>query len=1044
MIIRSFKPDDADQIANLLNESGYGPVKFNLPLRGKDIEKLHQEKYFLKRFVAEEKNKIWATYYLCKECGERLSDENAIWGGQFVIHPLKRHHKISFDLFFKALHNLEKKIKHVDLRVLPNNLSAYFLYKRLGFLRINSSYDQDGLIKLVNYLPVLFQFASDAGIKLDEKELYDGLQSLTLKKAIRTFKKDSFHYNNIKVVEYEFKIKNSEIIKTLIDISNGEIVFFENDSFLFELRTNSSSVFFPNEKLSLIMNLINKKNHVEEIIISAGKKEKHYVMAAKERKNLMETLSFPKRGIKIVKRELTTKANNFKFHFGLPIKIINPLEIGFIPSSLFLKINQEEKLLLIIKNNSNVEYDLTLQFNPSTPYLKISPNQMEFKLEQKERREFNFHLSADKKVKGEIKLSLMQRNHELISKKEIKFSVREFDELAVINEGGKILIENSIIRYKINLNNGDFHVIKKHGEYIATHKWPQLGPPFIGGFLTPCHRKISAKIKPSPFPMIILNEETNDFIILKTICFPHSFWLKIMFKIIRKSNRDQNTFSQVKCEFRTHLNDGSFYFPYSGSIIKAPIIKGSFPFMMTNFEGTVGDIFILKDKSNWSAWEKDGFIAGLIWQKTEKIEFGNNRMPNIYYSLASQNKTGFPPVMFYFGPGNFKLIKAYYEDFFSINPGPNEEREIEKIKEKIPLILENNSNENEILFTLETLRKQAQKGKIIFDIKNNGEINLKEVFFQNLNFDNPITIKNSLKLNPSQKIVPLKITFSSNHFYKEIIYPIIILGEKDKKPIITNEKEQSKFASLDNNTLIFKIDPKFHGSIFSLSFNNFELLNSSYPQIKPVGVDHKFVGGIHHLTRPIKYNPDQNTFHCFHKNEYTINTIKNEFHGWLGKGFKLSNYNGYWQEEIEYLTFWESNFIYLNLIFINKSEKNFAFRSFLNIYPKFTRKTSLVYINNNEGIPIGERRLIISKKDDLLFEDKTKEIFFLLQIDEQGKITLQDYEKEMTYLSWENKVFLSANSKCQFHGIIAVYNNSLEKELITKGCQYLLACRKSY
>jgi hypothetical protein len=155
--IRDYNPStDADSVAEFYSRNNYGPARHGGTLTGSQLNLILAERGLHLLLVAEDRGRIIGTIGYLRVSGRRVSRDDELFAGMFVIDPGYRAGFLAGRLFTGSFGRLlEDGITALRVEVNPANVTAFPLYIRVGFrsAEADPQPDQDGYIELVSHLP---------------------------------------------------------------------------------------------------------------------------------------------------------------------------------------------------------------------------------------------------------------------------------------------------------------------------------------------------------------------------------------------------------------------------------------------------------------------------------------------------------------------------------------------------------------------------------------------------------------------------------------------------------------------------------------------------------------------------------------------------------------------------------------------------------------------------------------------------------------------------------------------------------------------------
>jgi hypothetical protein len=155
--IRDYNPStDAESVAEFYSRNNYGPARDGGALTGFQLNLILAERGLHLLLVAEDRGRIIGTIGYLRVSGRRVSGDDELFAGMFVIDPGYRAGFLAGRLFTGSFGRLlEDGITALRVEVNPANAKAFPLYIRVGFrsAEADPQPDQDGYIELVSHLP---------------------------------------------------------------------------------------------------------------------------------------------------------------------------------------------------------------------------------------------------------------------------------------------------------------------------------------------------------------------------------------------------------------------------------------------------------------------------------------------------------------------------------------------------------------------------------------------------------------------------------------------------------------------------------------------------------------------------------------------------------------------------------------------------------------------------------------------------------------------------------------------------------------------------
>jgi ribosomal protein S18 acetylase RimI-like enzyme len=225
--IRHYNPTtDAEPVAEFYNRNHYGPARDGDTLTGRRLNLVLAERGVHLLLVAEDRGRIIGTIGYLRVSGRRVSREDELFAGMFVIDPGYRAGFLAGRLFTSSFsHLLEDGITALRVEVNPANVTAFPLYIRVGFrsAEADPQPDQDGYIELVSHLPgVVSRLLRDLASDVPLGDVFSSFSWRTMaagrNRSIRhgvTTQPDGDVF-----VEYDFTVRG-EAIRVTVRMADG-------------------------------------------------------------------------------------------------------------------------------------------------------------------------------------------------------------------------------------------------------------------------------------------------------------------------------------------------------------------------------------------------------------------------------------------------------------------------------------------------------------------------------------------------------------------------------------------------------------------------------------------------------------------------------------------------------------------------------------------------------------------------------------------------------------------------------------------------------
>ncbi|MEZ2391848.1 GNAT family N-acetyltransferase [bacterium RCC_150] len=154
-LIREYEPADAVRLAAHFLRCGYGPHYGSSQLGANSMAAVLAERVPELFMVALDGEDIIGCIGFMRGSGRRVTRENELFAGLFVLDPRYRNSMLAGNMFVKSFEKLVALgTRAMRIEANPTNKKAFPLYLRVGFrARPDARADEDGYVELVSHLP---------------------------------------------------------------------------------------------------------------------------------------------------------------------------------------------------------------------------------------------------------------------------------------------------------------------------------------------------------------------------------------------------------------------------------------------------------------------------------------------------------------------------------------------------------------------------------------------------------------------------------------------------------------------------------------------------------------------------------------------------------------------------------------------------------------------------------------------------------------------------------------------------------------------------
>ncbi|MGQ9557830.1 MAG: GNAT family N-acetyltransferase [Desulfurispora sp.] len=638
--VRPFQVQDAAGVAELYNRYGYGPITHGYPLTAEDIQRAMVERGKIRFVVAVNENgRVVGTMSFHPVSGQKAASPGAVWGGKFFIHPEYRLGQIPAQLFTKGIEYLvERGYNRIDTEVAPGNLTAISLYKRVGFRRTYRS-----IIDGDDYLEMINYTPYLAryfqqALNLKENTYLDKNVAQGWKNLLSTLAARSSEVDSI-------YWHGREVVSYDLEIEQARI------QCLIDLECE--------QIIALYSNIFSFECYPHADRWQAGAGEE-------------VTLCF---------RYINTSQTDFR----LAVRQCWPdgREVALLEGMLLEPGASWEKELSVVLPESGgplvLENRLLLE--------EIWPGQTN-------RFYFTFALPL-KTVAGAAAGG--GRGQKVVECWNTSGQVR------VSMDERQWCLENAAIKVRLDARTGALEVVERTtGKVMVQEPWPDLGPPFPGGFKRPAERPLrlvewqesagrSELVLESPANIWWWRDKASlsamqppggemlcGYTLRRRYVLGTDGTLLIGSELHKKhfdtaaGERDSAGASQSR-EFFLRLYPWAsqrlldLTVPLKSGLCRLPVIYEKFPFLTHDYEGMrSGDLPLSPDDytAPWSAFSGEGMVVGLIWPGAHEVRFGLHWMPSVLYRVMlplSGEMHRFPNYYYFCGAGDYRQVARCWQ-----------------------------------------------------------------------------------------------------------------------------------------------------------------------------------------------------------------------------------------------------------------------------------------------------------------------------------------------------------------------------------------------
>lgn len=977
--IREFRESDAKELAEMWNECDLlipGEMSGGASLTAEVVIDAYFRANIIHRTIALEGKEIIASMDMI------AGMDNEIYVTNIVVKPSHQRSlvvlRLVFHNFYQLLNDFKNnkytKCKRLITQTWPSNQIARRLYQRCGFYEISNG-------DFSNYLPGLMQNQLCREYLLKHKFPFEFVPyDYTILQIMKTHKEEELRANkywkNLRVYPYYFNM-DGDIFHVYIDELTQDFTLFENNNILV-----FCSVFNPNITVGIprqiewkIKNKQDKtlpvkfKVETDNRISLCNDLEKSFILKQREEITIKDKARCSSGSSGVTEIKTVLEIDNQKILLKSGLKIFQPLTISFESGSVLLQEQEETKIPINIQNNTDKQITGFLNISSDSSSVRIKENRKNYSVKALASLSIPITLEAEKGGIFFLEVNTYLNQWGIsVPRKIVTIKVPKPLEIIGGISDSEAVVENDYNSFVFNKSNGRMGIIDKfNGKVVLSQDWEELGPPYkflergsdFNNFETSLEKK-------DDFYIVTISASSINYqglILQKKLFINSSSITKIEYKLHNTSSKNHSPTLMIKT--KNFQDNAHIIFPVNDRVVSEPFVINEFPderfIDLPLNSGDYGE--------GWSCFQVKDRISGLIWNKADRVEYGESKLPYLFFRIP-QIKSGenieLDSIYMFSGYGNWKIIQKYYQNFFGKKEKTIAAEKVERINifnanwENDPILLRRDTQvEN---FTLENCRRKPIRGKITIRVPKGSSVHPNK-FDVLSTFDQPFKKDLVIKSQRPENfdITFGKISFRTQFADRDALFPMVFVPKsKDNFKYREKKEENHRIVEWENGTLKFKICPDKGGSLFGMESEEVNYLCSSFPEDKSLFSFYPWRGGIYSL---ISYGSREKLYLLFPEinsgfdNNFTYERQTrlsiNKQIKW--QGLKLtSNYNerrlrGV-ELEIEYLSIPRSKILAILTRITNNSTQliklNYLLCCFLNI----SKKKSILYFERNDNL----------------------------------------------------------------------------------------------
>lgn len=892
--IRDCTREDAQQIANLYNSFGFGPITSGYPLKKSDILRSFDEMEIILFLCLEYKKEIIATVLFTTVCGQKGAEPHAVWGSKLFIHPQFRNGPLPGLLFSKSIVQLtEMGYHYIDVDIDPSHTLALPLYKRVGFIRTSRQHiDYDGFLQLRNYLPYVIDFLKTGYQveKLDDSLVDSGWRSLfhTREIDIRSSEIDTYNLHGMEVCKYDLKF-GEDIFSCWIDIRSERVAMMADPRFSFVCYLKEGQDVVAGQSVTLCFDY---ENRLQQTVLVSFKtrwanrsfrfqKGRHRrLLRSGEQLKWEEEMMIPAtmQGDHMLETTMTFGDYSFTFYYGIHVRPAIELTLRESPSMM---LHQWSTLYLTLRNNlPNMTGEIDIQLENNSQLELAHHDRFPMELTKQASMDIPLTIRVHAPGKQKLQAVLYDAENNFVSAETFDVYGLEGHDSNRYVQGEKVYLENIGLVVEMDETTGGLQVIEKTtNQPVVVEAWPDVGYPFVGTIKEMIKRDI----------IVLFPKEKNTLLVVETK-EEHAFHIRkitlLQQGLIQIDDYALGKGDVLKIHPWCMLTDATVTIPFQTGTVTDVLMYEQFPFALHDYE-YMYDADLPSNPDNyampWSEFANDTFHVGLIWQgEVQHLLYGLRWMPALILERRSkQRKIKVETGLSHFLPRtqlkqryvhhsllrrcewHIETTEPDFTHYYTVGYGGKNETErvwqmLSGYRAKpihpsakrvrinvVPKAFSKQGDTMEIAVQLETEHSQSMRGVVSLSQSNVSEIKKKEVDY--LRRGEPVELIFPLSVERKERLISGEITFENHHDGIAVTesFSFTIPEQKGWLQKETTTEKGKTVATFANSYFQVDMAPDFQASIIGIYYQDKNIVQSHFPKLSQWGQQQHTPAGIH-------------------------------------------------------------------------------------------------------------------------------------------------------------------------------------------------------
>jgi ribosomal protein S18 acetylase RimI-like enzyme len=408
----------------------------------------------------------------------------------------------------------------------------------------------------------------------------------------------------------------------------------------------------------------------------------------------------------------------------------------------------------------------------------------------------------------------------------------------------RAVLESALLRVSISRRGGWVGITDKLRNWrdLAGIAHPQVGPPFAWGefFDTPCEARVEQQHGRAEAVLTTPSTHRPGLVLEERVALSNLPLVEIRNAVIN------NSASRLEAKIREHawfhIGRGKVAALVDGEVVEGVAGGASRP---------LGEHQLSDRGRDWAegwfaAQDKNGATAALLWEKAERVEWGE--IVRALPAAAPGQSVSAGPIYLFVGSGGAFAARRWWQTLF----GPRVDREQRPLETRRPfefglrprpLIV--HGREAKAALTVASVGRLEFAGSLRLEMPKGLRAAPARVEFAGANQSRSVrrtVVVGRSASTPEGAYWAEAVARIDRAIHRER-QPVVVLGDDGERVTVKRAERASQFR-ISNGVLVMTVAPGFMGSAISLRRGKEELLRSAFPEARPLAWQNPWTGGI--------------------------------------------------------------------------------------------------------------------------------------------------------------------------------------------------------